>query len=1383
MKTLICFIYLILNLRSIVGGNYYDITTVYRINTLEEADVNGEIFTTYLNTCAVAVVPQTNALGLPYQNKDKSLPDQIWHYPLKSATIPPLDVPFEKSQWKTLTSDETLVPLVSNLSQVNDFPKTIFSALDNGVTLKAKWALDYLQVKDIYDVDEMADFNKKSNVFLYVDVPKTHTKDFTFNLVKSNGDRIMVNIFYHSSAIDICPSWSTSCTQYHYDGNAKSQISIYINLKGNIKVYDAIGQKIFFSDATKYSGSDDTYSYIERVNLYHALLTYKILQLPQSVLLGDDNDMYFSQNFLSDGITISTPWIPNLNFSCSLFVYYLRKSGSHVNLQLKGEGIDEVLQLETEEQSIVRLENDASEMVLTMTKVEFPQNWIGKKRIQIKAENHAYIRSIWQAGDEKIHKIHESKSCVKNNITEIYEVALKEPKQNKETTRCLNGGFPDKYNSTCVCPPGFTGVACEMACGRNSYGQKCSKLCSGSGTECKRMILCTPSYGCTCSPGYQGDKCEEPCAEGTYGADCKQSCGHCKGGCDIYTGNCRQNCVSPYFVWPSCKEPFNYWKIPPVIIFSDFTSVKLGLNFSISNIVNSPSSVTQFYIVQYKEDADTFWSNSTIRIFSPTNIEYTVDNLKPGGQYLFRVLLLDKTLRTNDPKLSKTSEGPTKCSVTTLKNNITITKIRTNLIALSWDKVELVNSTECLPLSYILEVEVDDDFYGNRKIVNIKNNSFEIKNLTPGNNYLIRLKKLTVLGESRTVSQVRVSTETDIDYSTDVAGVVLKTVGSEYRIQWFRSPVYKTYYIKYKLIKLLACMYKEVQSSLEVISTTFTNYTLSLKPNALYQVFVTGDQNQAMHVNNQSVITNGKLPDISPSLVKQNFRITRDSAQIHWTNPPSMCAQINGIFDKYSIELLNMENTLLNTYETKDTKLEISGLTPKTTYKVRIRYENHIGSNHQLYSEDNFTTKGSSILTAQNLTAYKKTANMLGIRWMVSDTDSVTGINVKIQNHVLNRSMNISQLATRECKAWPSYVCYYIENLVQNTKYDVLVDVFSQEFPEGGSQKKIQVVTTESAPDAVTEIEVDAISNMNVTVSWRIPFILNGILRKFLIELEHLSSYDDSVCCQPLSTINYQVTEEQEKYTYVLENLLPMSSYQVTIRAITKRLGQEAKIIFDTPPPMLPLTQKPRVCVDGRRVLWEEDSSIKNTTTGTDDLVTSVLVIVLPEKSTFNANESLPYFRRNLSNSLKSNDWWLAHVCPTKDHNCAISIGTGEQSNSSYGEINNRQLTVGHNYTIVLAQESKYLSARSYSIVKSIQFEMKKRSTDINATLKTAVGSTQECVEQTAIDSTTVQDMDNNKNLGLKQSSDVENTDNEVDDVTDGPVLEALSNGDLVEDV
>uniref|UniRef100_A0A8D8XXH6 Uncharacterized protein n=1 Tax=Cacopsylla melanoneura TaxID=428564 RepID=A0A8D8XXH6_9HEMI len=92
-------------------------------------------------------------------------------------------------------------------------------------------------------------------------------------------------------------------------------------------------------------------------------------------------------------------------------------------------------------------------MVLTMTKVEFPQNWIGKKRIQIKAENHAYIRSIWQAGDEKIHKIHESKSCVKNNITEIYEVALKEPKQNKETTRCLNGGFPDKYNSTCVCDP------------------------------------------------------------------------------------------------------------------------------------------------------------------------------------------------------------------------------------------------------------------------------------------------------------------------------------------------------------------------------------------------------------------------------------------------------------------------------------------------------------------------------------------------------------------------------------------------------------------------------------------------------------------------------------------------------------------------------------------------------------------------------------------------------------------------------------------------------------------------------------------------------------------------------------------------------------------
>uniref|UniRef100_A0A8D8UL36 Fibronectin type-III domain-containing protein n=1 Tax=Cacopsylla melanoneura TaxID=428564 RepID=A0A8D8UL36_9HEMI len=396
---------------------------------------------------------------------------------------------------------------------------------------------------------------------------------------------------------------------------------------------------------------------------------------------------------------------------------------------------------------------------------------------------------------------------------------------------------------------------------------------------------------------------------------------------------------------------------------------------------------------------------------------------------------------------------------------------------------------------------------------------------------------------------------------------------------------------------------------------------------------------------------------------------------------------------------------------------------------------------------------------------------------------TINRIEIKVQNHSYNNSINITNISSAQCKAWPSYACYDISKLKQNTKYTVSVEIFSDEFPDGGSHKSVQVVTRETAPNAVTDIKVVNISNTNVTVSWRIPFILNGILRKFLIELEHLSSYDDSVCCQPLSTINYQVTEEQEKYTYVLENLLPMSSYQVTIRAITKRLGQEAKIIFDTPPPMLPLTQKPRVCVDGRRVLWEEDSSIKNTTTGTDDLVTSVLVIVLPEKSTFNANESLPYFRRNLSNSLKSNDWWLAHVCPTKDHNCAISIGTGEQSNSSYGEINNRQLTVGHNYTIVLAQESKYLSARSYSIVKSIQFEMKKRSTDINATLKTAVGSTQECVEQTAIDSTTVQDMDNNKNLGLKQSSDVENTDNEVVDVTDAPVLEALSNGDLVEDV
>uniref|UniRef100_A0A8D8SD16 Fibronectin type-III domain-containing protein n=1 Tax=Cacopsylla melanoneura TaxID=428564 RepID=A0A8D8SD16_9HEMI len=395
-------------------------------------------------------------------------------------------------------------------------------------------------------------------------------------------------------------------------------------------------------------------------------------------------------------------------------------------------------------------------------------------------------------------------------------------------------------------------------------------------------------------------------------------------------------------------------------------------------------------MVQYKEEAETTWKNRSHETFSPIYTEYLVDNLKAGRKYFMRVLLVDESLKTNDPELSTMSEVSTNCRVSKIETNLNVTKVTKTSIAIIWNK-ELVklDDKECPFESYILDIEKPrDDFVENRKIVNIQSNSLVIRSLLPGTTYTISLKKSTVHGESSTVSHVQATTDQSKDSVMDVAGLKTKTIGSEINLKWFKSAIIRTYYIKYRLLKLLACSHEELQSPLQVVPTKSTNYTLKLSPNALYEIFVTGDETLLTSANKRIIVTEGTLPDIAPTLLKQEFRLTNESAAIYWKDLPANCQKMNGFFKKYLLELMDIQNTIINTYETVDRKMEITGLDPKTEYNLRVKYVNHIGSNNQIYDEGSFLTRATSFLIAQDFTAYKTSANTIGIRWKMPEYNS-----------------------------------------------------------------------------------------------------------------------------------------------------------------------------------------------------------------------------------------------------------------------------------------------------------------------------------------------------------------------------------------------------------
>lgn len=1279
---------------------------MYKFNT-QESDLNGELNTRYLNTCSVTVEPQTNAVGLPYINLNE--PFQI-KYPVANPTIPSLDLTSNTSEWKNLFSDGMQSELASPQALEGDFhvleifrnTKNIFDLFtQNAVTLHETTKSSCSGYNYVFDSDVMSTINQKNDIFLSA----------VFNLNANIEIYLTKGSHYYSDSnnyikihnrdsltLEICSMPESDCESlfnFKYDSNESFTFNFYINLKGAIKIYNAVDRKVYST------------------RLVHPFYDYIMFQSDSC-----GNEVHFklvelSKHALSADSNIISPWLPIQNGS-SFFLSYYRKSGHSLISYLVDayEDKQNLKRLDLEELSIIEVNTTAvDEIVVAKVVVTFPANWTENKQIQIKSDNDVYIKDIWEGGDSEIYRIQSSQPCDKSHIKDIYNIAVRDSIQGTKVSFCSNGGFLDSVNATCICPPGFTGDFCEIACGRNSYGKKCSKSCSLTDSACKGMLLCTPSYGCTCPTGYHGDQCLEQCEEGTYGANCAQLCGPCQGGCDKYTGHCRGKCDSPHMIWPSCKHPHSYWKGSPQIVGSTFNTIKLSLDFNSDNIFKSYDRI-KFFIVQYREDTETTWTNNSYEIFTQEGIQYSVHNLKAGRKYLFRVALVDETLRTSDPKLSKISEGLTECSVSDKKNHLSITKSTNTSIELTWNEETNIETNECPFSSYILEIDdiLDDKFVETRKITEIERKWFEIKNLRPNETYLIKLKKTTVHGESRPVFSINATTDATIDYSMPIVGLTAKTItGSDIQLEWFHSPFYKTYYIKYKLLKQLSCGQTDIQSPIQVISTKSTKYTLTLEPNTQYHMFVTGDESQMTNKDNLTVITDGKLPSTSPTLVKHTFRFTNESVQVEWTDSVSSCQYMNGFFKKYFVQLMDTQGKVLKSSETYDRKLEFSELSPKTYYKLRIRYVNHIGYNPDVYLEHKFTTRATSFIIAQDLNAYKTSADMIGLRWKIPNNNStVTGVNIKIQNRADNRSLNITNIELLQCKAWPSYLCYNMTHLKPNMKYTVSINIFSEEFPEGGSQKAIQVITREMVPSPVSDIQVEDISNKNMTISWRIPFLLNGILRKFIIDVEHLSSFDETSCCQSIVTINHLVNEEQEIYSHVIENIQMGSSYQVTVRALTKRLGQEVSKIIVIPPNTIPIKRKAHVKVDNQDIIWEEQTENQtNISSAENELITDLLVIVQSNENKSDNNLEASQFRTEMSRLLKSNNWWVAHVCKVNEE-CSVNIGNDKESGSlTYGEIRNKPLTVGHNYTILMAQVNKYLSARSYTIARSVPFLMK----------------------------------------------------------------------------
>uniref|UniRef100_A0A2S2NZY1 Fibronectin type-III domain-containing protein n=2 Tax=Schizaphis graminum TaxID=13262 RepID=A0A2S2NZY1_SCHGA len=83
-------------------------------------------------------------------------------------------------------------------------------------------------------------------------------------------------------------------------------------------------------------------------------------------------------------------------------------------------------------------------------------------------------------------------------------------------------------------------------------------------------------------------------------------------------------------------------------------------------------------------------------------------------------------------------------------------------------------------------------------------------------------------------------------------------------------------------------------------------------------------------------------------------------------------------------------------------------------------------------------------------------------------------------------------------------------------------------------------------------IKSTKIGNTSISIQWDIPWIFNGELKMFIINVEEIASLDMETCCVSIAPTEILVYEELPTYNYTITGLQPGSTYSVGVLSVSK---------------------------------------------------------------------------------------------------------------------------------------------------------------------------------------------------------------------------------------
>lgn len=73
-------------------------------------------------------------------------------------------------------------------------------------------------------------------------------------------------------------------------------------------------------------------------------------------------------------------------------------------------------------------------------------------------------------------------------------------------------------------------------------------------------------------------------------------------------------------------------------------------------------------------------------------------------------------------------------------------------------------------------------------------------------------------------------------------------------------------------------------------------------------------------------------------------------------------------------------------------------------------------------------------------------------------------------------------------------------------------------------------------PDPPNNLKTIEVSNTTIILQWDIPWIFNGVLKAFNINVEEVSAIDMDTCCVSITPTEIPVYEELPTYNYTVRH-------------------------------------------------------------------------------------------------------------------------------------------------------------------------------------------------------------------------------------------------------